>query len=98
VGQGVATGRAGAAGADAWRERSTRARRTLEGIAVDDKTWDILDAANQSASRPLESKQSSPDLGIEPRPVRQRQPGKIAWPVAHGQIVLPRLTSRTKAK
>jgi uncharacterized oxidoreductase len=27
-------------------ERSTRARRTLEGIAVDDKTWaDILDAA-----------------------------------------------------
>jgi LDH2 family malate/lactate/ureidoglycolate dehydrogenase len=27
-------------------ERSTRGRRTLEGIAVDDKTWmDILDAA-----------------------------------------------------
>jgi LDH2 family malate/lactate/ureidoglycolate dehydrogenase len=27
-------------------ERSTRARRRLDGIAVDDKTWaDILDAA-----------------------------------------------------
>ena len=87
VGQGVAAGRAGAAGADARRSRAQHAgaadarghcrrRQDLGGHSATRR--------NRSASRPLEWKRSSPDRGIDriaPRAGRGNS-GKIeiAWP------------------